>query len=169
MGVLAGLLVAGTGIAAAPWLVDGALVVSTTPPGAQVTVDGKAVPGATPLVVERIRLSEPHEIQAVAPGHRAASIAVGPEPGRLTRSVHLALPSALGSLTVESEPPGAEVKVDGQPAGRTPLTLTDIRVDERHRVDLSLPGHDVDQFVVLPEKDGLRVHRKLTPRPRPRG
>jgi hypothetical protein len=39
-------------------------------------------------------------------------------------------------------------------------------VDERHRIDLSLPGHDVDQFVVLPEKDGDRFVRKLVPRPR---
>jgi hypothetical protein len=44
-----------------------------------------------------------------------------------------------------------------------------VRVDERHRVDLSLPGHVEDQFMVLPEKDGARVVRKLTPRPRSRG
>ena len=169
LGVLAGLAVAAAGFAASPWLVDGALVVSTSPPGAQVTVDGRAIPGATPLVVEGIRLSRPHEIQAIAPGRRVASASVAAEPGRLTRSIHLTLPSALGSLTVESEPSGAEVRVDGHPAGRTPVTLTDLRVDERHRLDLSLPGHDVDQFVVLPEKDGPRVVRKLTPRPRTRG
>ncbi len=169
LGVLAGLGVAAAGFAVAPWLVDGALVVSSTPPGAQITVDGKPVPGTTPLVVERIRLSDPHEIRAVAPGRRAATLAVRAELGRLARTVHLELPSALGSLTVESEPTGAEVQVDGRPAGRTPVTLTDLRVDERHRIDLSLPGHDVDQFVVLPEKDGPRVVRKLLPRQRPRG
>jgi hypothetical protein len=83
--------------------------------------------------------------------------------------VHIALASALGSLTVESEPSGAEVRVDGTLVGRTPVTLGDVRVDERHRVDLSLPGHVEDQFMVLPEKDGPRVVRKLTPRPRSRG
>ena len=89
--------------------------------------------------------------------------------GRLTHSVHVALASALGSLTIESEPSGAEVRVDGKLVGRTPVTLGDVRVDERHRVDLSLPGHVDDQFMVLPEKDGARVVRTLTPRPRSRG
>ena len=137
--------------------------------GARVTLDGKPVPGSTPLVVEGVRLSRPHEVQAVAPGRRTATAEVRGEAGRLTRSVHLALASALGSLTVESEPSGAEVRVDGTLVGRTPVTLGDVRVDERHRVDLSLPGHVEDQFMVLPEKDGARVVRKLTPRPRQRG
>jgi hypothetical protein len=148
---------------------DGVLVVTTDPPGAQITVDGRSVPGASPLVVEGIRLSRAHEIQAVAPGRRAATAEVRGEAGRLARSVHLALPSALGSVTVESVPSGAEVRFDGQPVGRTPVTLGDVRVDQRHRVDLTLPGHDVDQFMVLPEKDGPRVVRKLVPRPRPHG
>jgi tRNA A-37 threonylcarbamoyl transferase component Bud32 len=169
LGVLAGLVVAAAGFAAAPWFLDGVLVVTSSPPGALVTLDGKPVPGTTPLVVEGIRLSRPHAVQAVAPGRRTATAEVRGEAGRLTRFVHLALASALGSLTVESEPSGAEVRVDGTLVGRTPVTLGDVRVDERHRVDLSLPGHVEDQFMVLPEKDGPRVVRKLTPRPRSRG
>ena len=34
-------------------------------------------------------------------------------------------------------------------------------MDQRHRIDLTLPGHEIDQFVVLPEKDGARFSRKL--------
>ena len=83
--------------------------------------------------------------------------------------MHLALPSALGSITVESRPPGAEVRVDGRPVGRAPVTVDGIRVDERHRIDLSLPGHELDQVVVLPEKDGAKVVRQLVPRPGGRG
>ncbi len=166
LGVVAGLAVAVAGFVLAPWMRDGVLVVSTTPPGAQVTLDGRPVPGTTPLVVEGIRLSGTHRVEASAPGHRTASLEVGGEPGRLARSVHLALSSALGSFVVESVPPGAEVRVDGKVVGRTPLTVTGVRVDERHRVDLTLPGHDVDQFVVLPEKDGDRFVRRLSPLPR---
>jgi hypothetical protein len=36
-------------------------------------------------------------------------------------------------------------------------------------VDLTLPGHEVDQFVVFPEKDGNRFVRQLVPRPRGKG
>jgi hypothetical protein len=166
LGVAAGLAVAAAGFAASPWLRDGVLVVTSTPPGAQITVDGKTIAGVTPLVVEGIRLSSGHRVEATSPGHRSASAEVGAEPGRLTRTLHLTLPFALGSLTVESVPSGAEVSVDGKPAGRTPVTVPDLRVDERHRVDLTLPGHEIDQVVVLPEKDGNRVVRKLLPIPK---
>jgi acyl CoA:acetate/3-ketoacid CoA transferase beta subunit len=94
---------------------------------------------------------------------------VEPELGRLVRRVHVVLPSAVGVLTVESVPPGAEVRVDGNLAGKTPVTLSGVRVDEPHRVDLTLPGHEVDQFVVFPEKDGNRFVRQLVPRPRGKG
>ena len=145
---------------------DGVLVVSTTPPGAQVTLDGQPVPGTTPLVVEGVRLSGPHRVEASAPGHRAASVEVAGEPGRLTRSVHLALSSAHRLLHGGERCPPAPRCASTEGVGRTPLTVSGVRVDERHRVDLTLPGHDVDQFVVLPEKDGDRIVRKLSPRPR---
>jgi hypothetical protein len=166
LGIASGLVVAAAGFAAAPWLRDGVLVVSTTPPGAQVTLDGRPVAGAAPVVVEGVRLSELHRVEAVLAGHRTASVEVAGEPGRLARSVHLALSSALGSFTVESVPSGAEVRVNGNLVGRTPFRVTDVRVDERHRIDLTLPGHDKDEFMVLPEKDGNRFVRTLAPRPR---
>ena len=37
-----------------------------------------------------------------------------------------------------------------------------VRLDERHRIDLRLAGYEIDQVVVLPEKDGTKVHRTLT-------
>jgi hypothetical protein len=166
LGIASGLAAAAAGYAAAPWLRDGVLVVSTTPPGAQITLDGRPVAGPAPLVVEGVRLSSVHRVEAVLPGHRTASVEVSGEPGRLTRVVHLALSSAMGSFTVESVPTGAEVRLNGNLVGRTPLRVIDVRVDERHRIDLTLPGHDVDQFVVLPEKDGNRFVRTLAPRPR---
>ena len=165
LGIVSGLLVAAAGFFAAPWLRDGVLVVTTTPPGAQVSVDGKAVPGATPVVVEGIRLSERHRVEASAPGHKSASSEVRGEAGRLSRTVHLTLPSAVGSFTVESEPPGAALSLDGVPLGRTPFLVTGVRMDERHRIDLTLPGHELDQFVMIPEKDGNRFVRKLVPLP----
>jgi hypothetical protein len=117
-------------------------------------------------VVDGVRLSVAHRVEAVLAGHRADSVEVGAEPGRLARTVHLALSSAMGSFTVESVPSGAEVRLDGKLLGRTPFRVIDVRVDERHRIDLTLPGHDVDQFVVLPEKDGNRFVRKLVPHAR---
>ena len=83
-------------------------------------------------------------------------------PGKLVSRVHVTLPSSLGSITVESVPTGAEVVLDDKPAGHTPVTLGDVRLDKRHRIDLVLAGHEIDQFVVLPEKDGVRFLRRLS-------
>jgi len=104
-------------------------------------------------------------VEASAPGHKSASSEVRGEAGRLSRTVHLTLPSAVGSFTVESEPPGAALSLDGVPLGRTPFVVTGVRMDERHRIDLTLPGHELDQFVMIPEKDGNRFVRKLVPLP----
>ena len=163
-GLFTGVLAAALLWAGSTYLRPGALVVTSTPPGAEVTLDGKAVPGVTPLALEGVRLSQAHHLEILGPGRKAVSVQVRPEFGKLVRRVHADLPSALGALVVESEPPGAEVMLDGHAMGATPITITEVRLDERHRVDLTLPGHDLDQFVVLPEKDGTRFHRKLVMR-----
>jgi eukaryotic-like serine/threonine-protein kinase len=62
---------------------------------------------------------------------------------------------------VRSVPPGAEVRVDDRAVGTAPVTVSAVRMDERHRVDLTLPGYELDQFVVLPEQDGTAFSRTL--------
>ena len=69
----------------------------------------------------------------------------------------------MGTLTIDSDPTNAEVRLDGKPIGTTPLTARRVRLDERHRIDIKKPGYEVDQFVVLPEKDGTRFMRRLSP------
>jgi len=162
-GLVAGVAAAAALLASVTYLRPGTLLVTSRPGGAAVTLDGRPA-GTTPLVVENVPLSRPHQLQVVAPGRKPAEVQLKPELGKLLRRVDLDLPSALGELTVESEPSGAEVWLDGQAVGSTPITLSEVRLDERHRFDLSLPGHEMDQFVVLPEKDGTRFHRKLAAR-----
>ena len=91
---------------------------------------------------------------------------VSPDFWHPTARVHAALPTAFGTLLLESDPSGAEVRFDGKPLGRTPLAVPDVALGERHRVDLTYPGKEIDQFVVLPERDGHSFKRTLTP-PRP--
>jgi serine/threonine protein kinase len=155
------------------WLRPGVLVITSDPPGAAVTLDGAGV-GATPAVIEDVPLWRPHEISLEAAGVKATTLAVEPVPGKLVRRVHATLQNALGTLRVDSEPPGAEVRLDDRVVGTTPVSLRGVKLDERHRIDLTLPGYEVDQFVVLPEKDGTRITRRLgriavTPAPPPAG
>jgi hypothetical protein len=110
-----------------------------------------------------VTLSGPHVKEVTVPVPR--------EPGQLVARVHARAESALGAITVDSVPPGADVVFDDRPSGRTPATIVDVKLDERHRIDLALAGHEIDQFVVLPEKDGLRFTRRLSkvePKPPPK-
>ena len=150
-------------IATELWLRPGVLVVTSDPPGAYVTLDGKPVGGPTPTVVEGVRTSRAAALVVSARDRKSVSVTVPAELGRQVRRVHAELPVALGTVTIESKPPGARVLIDNRPAGVTPVAVDGVRIDERHRVDLVLPGHELDQFVMLPEKDGRRFFRTLTP------
>src|SRR5687767_10845965 len=62
---------------------------------------------------------------------------------------------AVGSLLVESEPPGASVFVDGRLAGETPLTLSDIAAG-LHRVRVVRLGH-LENSRLVTIKPGART------------
>ena len=147
---------------AAPWVRRGVVVVTSEPRGAEVALDGAPTGERTPAVLEGVLLSRPHQVTLSGPALREATVPIAPSPGRLVARVHATLASTLGALTVSSEPAGAEVRLDGATAGTTPVTLTGVRLDLRHRIDLSLPGYEIDQFVVLPEKDGTSFRRTLS-------
>ena len=163
--MLIGLVLAGGGAAgmhyAAPWIRPGVVLVTSEPPGLEVALDGAQTALRTPAAIDRVVLSRPHQVTVGGPGLKATTVPVPLVPGELVARVHVRLDSTVGSLVIESDPPGAEIRLDGKPAGRTPATLDDIRLDERHRIDLVLAGHEIDQFVVLPDKDGVRFARRL--------
>lgn len=74
-------------------------------------------------------------------------------------------PTQLGlmSFRIDSEPPGAVVKLDGSRNGLTPLSLTVLGGMCRH-VEISLPGHETWSREVCPEKEPrLRVQLTATP------
>ena len=163
--ILVGLLLGGAGAAGfhfgAPWLRPGIVLVTSEPQGLEVSLDGQKTGELTPAVLEQVLLSRPHVVSVAGARVKEITAPVPREPGRLVARVHLKVESSIGALTIESVPPGAEISFDEKPAGRTPVTLSDVRLDERHRVDLVLAGHEIDQFVILPEKDGVRFTRRL--------
>jgi eukaryotic-like serine/threonine-protein kinase len=164
---LVGLLLAGAGAAAAhyaaPWLAPGIVLVTSEPPGLEVSLDGAPTALSTPAAIEGVVLSRPHHVTVGGARVRDTTVEVPRTPGGLIARVHVRAASVLGALTIESDPPGAEIVFDERPAGRTPVTLADVRLDRRYRVDLALAGHEIDQFVVTPERDGVRFSRRLSP------
>jgi len=145
------------------FLEPGFVVVTSDPAGAEVSLDGKPTGQLTPAVLEDVMLSQPHEVELRAHDAKTVNVAVQARPGDLVARAHGKLEVAVGAIVIASEPPGARVEVDGKVVGKTPLSVSGVRLDEPHRIDLALEGHDLDQFVVRPEKDGTRFTRRLTP------
>ena len=165
--VLVALLAALAGAAGSwlggPYLRRGSLVVTSEPSGAEISLDGAPTGQRTPAVIENVAVNQPHEVVLSGPRLRATPVAVKPEPGRLSLRVHARLGTSFGAIVVTSDPPGAAVRIDDRPAGVTPITIGEVRLDQRHRIDLRLSGYEIDQVVILPEKDGTSVQRTLTP------
>jgi serine/threonine protein kinase len=153
----------------APWLRPGVVLVTSNPAGLEISLDGQKTGQVTPAALESVLLSRPHAIAVAGSAVKEVSASVPMRPGELVARVHLEVQSSVGSLVIDSIPPGAQVVLDDRPAGKTPATVADLRLDQRHRIDLVLPGHEIDQFVVLPEKDGVRFTRRLTARAEPKG
>jgi hypothetical protein len=134
----------------------GKLVVQTEPAGASVSLDQEPM-GVTPLDKEVAagtrqmvvqldgyeNLEQPVDIQAGQPAVLNLTLKKIP----------------IGSLEVRSFPPGAEVSIGGQVAGKTPLTIP--LAAGSHDVGLSMPGFTSARKTVLVQ-DGKRSEFELT-------
>ena len=113
------------------------VTVASEPAGATIAV-GDAVLGETPATVDVLRGER--ELRLQAPGfaeHRAGLTVVAGEPQDLGT---ITLVPAAGVLELASRPAGANVTVDGEFRGQTPLTL-ELAPDRAHQLVLSRPGY----------------------------
>jgi hypothetical protein len=126
----------------------GSATVDSHPPGAEVVIDGE-LQGITPL---SLALPAGQHLLEVRDGTTSRSIPLMVEAGTLTAQyVELAptvIPPATGRLEVTSDPPGAQVVMDGAPLGTTPLILESLDVGE-HEVSVSSRTGTVSRAVTI--------------------
>jgi hypothetical protein len=160
------LVVAGvcTGLAAAAWLVwqtstatpavsaplnavaaTGTASFTSVPDGASISIDG-TVRGITPL---RVSLAAgTHNVQ-ITSGSVSRTLPITIEPGVVvSQYVELAVPQATagGRLEIGSDPPGAQVALDGVSRGVTPLVIADVAPGQ-HRITVSAGENTVNRTV----------------------
>lgn len=117
--------------------VRGSVLVHSTPAGSSVSIDG-AHRGVTPLLVPSVELGK-HRVAVTRPGFQDKVVELdvaGATPQRI--DVQLLTDSA--TLRVESEPPDAELSLNGVPRGRTPAVLERIP-DGDNVVELKMEGY----------------------------
>lgn len=139
---------------------QGTLVISSTPSGAEVYVEG-ALRGRTPL-----SLSLPegrYGVELRLAGYETYRATVQVRRGETTRlDVRLNPVSRTGTLFLESNPTGAEAYVNGALRGRTPLRLV---LDEgTYQVEFRAPGYEPYRATVRVERGReTRVSASLRP------
>ena len=101
--------------------ITGILSITSTPPGASLTINGKAIEATTPC---RVRLPSGFQnLEAAREGYRAVTTDVEVEGGRLV-DVELALERIYASCRFMTVPEGVEIWIDGERRGvTTPLSF----------------------------------------------
>ena len=123
----------------------GHLAVESTPPGAEVVLDGKPA-GRTPANLETTAGQHHVEVR-VGGSSRAAWVSV-PEGGAFVHRVSLPEAAIRGGLRLVTNPPGGTVSVDGKDHGKTPVRVDDL-VPGPHRVVATGPFGPVEQEVAV--------------------
>ena len=124
----------------------GWLYVSSSPGGASVSLDGGTM-GETPasgsLNLNNIAVGS-HTVVLTRSGYQQYSATTSVSPNTVTEVSAIlqptSAPSGTGGLTVSSTPPGANVFLDNNFMGITPLTLSSVATGS-HTVSLKLDGY----------------------------
>jgi len=158
---------------AAPVVESGRLLVRSTPAGAGVLVDGQSR-GVTPLDLRELAFGA-HTIAVSHPNHVTRQRRVTLSERRPTRSVDVELratsapeqatapTNSTGSLQVASRPSGAQVFVDDNLIGTTPLLLSDVAAGPKS-LRLELSGYNTWRRSILIEPSARsRVSASLEP------
>jgi hypothetical protein len=127
-----------------------ALIVTSTPPGAAVALDG-ATRGVTPLTVTGLK---PRNYALVVSLKGYAPISRTVDLSDATQSTQdFSLIQAFGKLSIMSNPTGAQVVMDGKPYGVTPLKIDSFPVGD-YALTLKLEGN-TDITDTLSVKEGI--------------
>jgi hypothetical protein len=137
------------------------LNITTTPPGAQIFLDGSFI-GVSPIQVE-VQPGQ-HTVLATMPGYSAAQQSFTVAPGE-TKTINLVLNPEQATLNVYSSPAGASIYVNGQYRGVAPsagLTLT--LTPGTYTVEARLSGYqDASTTVTLNPGESRSITLTLVP------
>jgi hypothetical protein len=142
------------------------VAVATTPPGAQLLLDGVAMPSPSPAMFRKVKGGS-HVMRVVLEGYAPQErtfwirpdgsatlsfdlVEARPRPapqkeaqgGSTAAATPAASSAAPASLAVKTTPPGATVSVDGTPMSRPSNSVYKDLKPGRHKVQLSLAGYE---------------------------
>ncbi|EED36240.1 conserved domain protein [Luminiphilus syltensis NOR5-1B] len=124
---------------------DGVIDLTTTPSGANVTVNGE-FRGRTPLAIS-LKPDREHRVQLSKAGYQRQSRTLNVDRGT-SDTLSLTLQPELGKVEFQLSPPEAELLIDGRVVGAGSQTLSLPAYE--HRVEVRLPGYAPQRTKVQP-------------------
>jgi formylglycine-generating enzyme required for sulfatase activity len=124
---------------------DGLIDVRSSPSGAAVTVDGR-YRGLTPLELE-LAPGKSYRVSLSKAGYAPVNRTIEPVSGEDT-SMSVTLEGQYGVVRIASEPPDADVYVDGASRGKAPQSLQLTAVP--HRIEVRKSGYATQTSTVTP-------------------
>ncbi|HEY1812362.1 MAG TPA: PEGA domain-containing protein [Kofleriaceae bacterium] len=128
------------------------VIVATTPPGATIEVDGRAVGRAvgSGLDVRDLEVGRAYPVVARLDGYEPAEGVMESRSG--SGSFELRLRALAATIDLDSQPSGASVELDGKPAGNTPLHVTTLSPGSTASVVFKKQGYkDATVQLAVPE------------------
>jgi hypothetical protein len=114
---------------------------STIPNRVSVAVDGQMLASTTsPFVLARLPAKTPHTIEVSQQGYRPYRTKVELQPGQTIQLPTVTLERIESGFSIDSDPPGANVLVDGKSLAQTPARLIDLPPGE-HKIRLEREGY----------------------------
>lgn len=154
-----------------PLIPAGVMVrVESDPPGAIIAVDGR-VAGAAPLdvPVAEDRRGKKLSITATLAGYAQATreFAIPTNSGTEPITALLTLTRPHSEMTIVSNPPGAEIRIDGRPLGRAPVvaSFTQEEIGARIEIEGEIAGSHIGKLMtrVPPAGENQKVTLALSP------
>ncbi len=140
----------------------GSIRVESTPPGAQIFLDGQQVGGVTPFTIPGVPVGTRHEIKLTLAHYVGDSKTVDVPPGGGETEVSSFLQTVKGKLKIVSTPSGAEIRLDNQNKGLTPKTITDVDMTSAKHLDLRLKDYQVfTKDLTWPDSGEIDIDAKL--------
>ncbi len=117
--------------------ITGSINIESNPPEATIYLDGEKI-GITPDSLKSVTIGM-HEIELKREGHAEWIKTIKVKKGK-ELVLNAVLQPNTGTASIESEPTGAKVSLDGKDAGKTPVSLSCIKIGT-HEVALRMDGY----------------------------
>jgi len=119
----------------------GSVHLESVPSGAEVRFDGTLLTDRTPLTIDGAPVGTRHTIRIELAGYEGVEETIDiPKTGREV-SVMKSLRPLTGKILVDSTPEGAEIRINGELRGRTPMTINGVDMSSAKVLELRLKDY----------------------------